>query len=197
MLGYITYNSSQIDNESTLGLEGTSQSLAYRVHGVESHFHAPERWIGKRGTQTATDWGTPDSIAPFRAISGDNTYGADANDEALILGTGDSPLTVGNLRFDIHRIFVIDASKRTPYKLRIAFGSTTLAAAISAGAYSEVITKGIPTDEEENDGNCPGLGVDVRMPRCVAGTDKVWVQAWNATDNATVDFLVGLHEYVG
>jgi hypothetical protein len=35
------------------------------------------------------------------------------------------------------------------------------------------------------------------MPRGTCGTTKVWVQAWNATDNATIDFLVGLHEYEG
>ena len=29
------------------------------------------------------------------------------------------------------------------------------------------------------------------------GADKVWVQGWNATDNATLEFFGGLHEYEG
>ena len=36
----------------------------------------------------------------------------------------------------------------------------------------------------------------IQMPR-VAVASKVWVQAKNATDNATVDFFVGMHFYEG
>ena len=38
---------------------------------------------------------------------------------------------------------------------------------------------------------------EVMMPRGTCGVTKVWFQAWNASDNATIDFLVGLHEYEG
>ena len=41
-----------------------------------------------------------------------------------------------------------------------------------------------------------GAPIDVRMPRIACGS-KVWVQAKNATDNATIDFFCGGHEYPG
>jgi len=34
----------KIDSAATLGLEGTSNSLAYRVMELERHFHNVERW---------------------------------------------------------------------------------------------------------------------------------------------------------
>ena len=41
-----------------------------------------------------------------------------------------------------------------------------------------------------------GVPVSLRMPRLDSGVDKVWVQAKNATNDATIDFFVGVHEYV-
>ena len=182
----------KIDSLTTLGLLGVSNSLGYRVHEIERHFHGRERWLGKRASQTATEWGTPTVLTPFRAISGNNTYGAEANDEALVLGTADSPLIAGNTRFDLHRIVMIGASSSTAYKLRIVYGAGTMADAITAGQYSEVVIMSDPSAQQ-----VPHEVTEVMMPRGTCGTTQVWVQAWNATDNATFDFLVGLHEYEG
>lgn len=193
MIGDITINSSKIDSEATLGLTGTSNSLAYRVHEIENHFHSVERWVGIRGSQTGTDWGVDTSITPFQAISGNNTYGADANDEALVLGTGDLPIVSGGVKTDIQRLFIIDSSVDTRWKLRIIYGSGTMAAAIAAGQYTEIITQ-IDATNPQLSTTSP---VEIRIPRFTSGTDQIWVQGWNATDNATIDFLVGVHEYEG
>jgi hypothetical protein len=180
-----------IDNATTVGLRGASNSLAYRVHEIERHLHGRERWRGKAASQTATDWAA-DLLTPFRAISGANTYGADANDEALVLGTDDTPIISGMVRYDLHRIMMVGASSSTAYKLRIVYGSGTMADAITAGQFSELVIMSDPSAQQ-----VPHDVFDVMMPRGTCGVTKVWVQAWNATDNATIDFLVGLHEYEG
>ena len=184
---------SKVDNLATDGLEGVPNSLSYRVHEIEKHHHSRERWLGKRGSQTATDWGVDTVITPFQAISGNNTYGADANDEALVIGTGDSPLISGMVKYDLHRIFIADVSVDTKFKLRIVYGSGTIGDAITAGQYSEALVETDSTNPQQS----AGIPFLINMPRLVCGTDQVWVQVWNATDNATIDFLVGLHEYIG
>ena len=71
----------KIDNQATLGLLGTNNSLAYRVHEIEKHFHSPERWLGILGAQTATDW-ADDTLTPFVAArrSSSRAYARDTHD---------------------------------------------------------------------------------------------------------------------
>jgi hypothetical protein len=182
----------KIDGEATLGLVGVSNSLAYRVHEIEKHFHSRERWFGKLGSQTATAWGEADSIAPYRAISGAGVYGADADDEALVLGTDDLPLLAGMVKADVHLLFVTALSADTPYLLRMIYGSGTMADAITATQFSTFPVMNIVTGSKSG-----GVAAIIMMPRITCGTDKVWVQCKCATDNATADFLVGIHEYAG
>ena len=191
-LATVASYTARIDSGASDGLSGTANSLAYRIEEIEKHFHNRERWIGKRGSQTATEWGIDTSITAFQAISGDNAYGADADDEALVLGTGDSPLITSMTKYDFHRILVVGVSVDTHYKLRLVYGSGTMGAAITAGTYTEVIVKFDSTNPQQS----AGIPFDVMMPRGTCGTTKVWIQAWNATNNATIDFLVGIHEYV-
>lgn len=158
---------------------------------IERHFHNTEEWFGKMPVQTATDWGTPDSLAPFRAISGLGVYGADPNDEAQVLGTADTPFRAGMTRYDPHRIFIVDFSHAAPYILRIVWGSGTFAAAVAALQYSMIplITPSLPIAQ------AGGIAEPVMMPRLYSGIDKLWVQCKNANDNAYIDFLIGIHEY--
>ena len=37
--------------------------------------------------------------------------------------------------------------------------------------------------------------IDVRMPKVNCGSDKLWASGKNASDNATLDFLIASHEY--
>ncbi len=62
----------KIDNQAVDGLSGVSNSMAYKVHEIEKHFHNHERWFGKLGSQTATAWADEDSLVMYRAISGNN-----------------------------------------------------------------------------------------------------------------------------
>lgn len=162
-----------------------------QINEVQGHLLNRERWLGKRAVPTATLWGSPDSITPFRAISGANTYGTDVDDEAKVVGTGDLPLQIDRRKFDLHRLLITGVSSNTHYKLRIICGSGTMLEAIGLGEYSEIAVK----FDAANPTQSAGSPIDFFDVGCDSGADKVWIQAWNATDNATIDFLVGLHEY--
>jgi len=159
------------------------------VTEIEKHLHNRERWFGKLAVQTATDW-AENNLSPFRAISGANDYGSDPNDEALVLGTADTPTIAGNTRYDMHDIFVVAASSDTVYKMRFVYGVGTMADAIAAGQYSTTMIKIDPAVQSS-----PSVVHAIMMPRGICGATQVWVQAWNVTDNATIDFFVGIHEY--
>jgi hypothetical protein len=175
------------DRINTIQANLTS-TLAETVE-IEHHYHNRERWRGKLAVQTATDW-ADDTLSPFRAISGNNAYGSDVNDEALVIGTADTPAIAGMTKYDPHLIFVVDASSSTVYKIRLVYGSGTMAAAIAAGQFSEAMFRMDPAAAQDAHGP-----VDFRMPRLTCGTDQCWLQCWNASNNATLDFLVGWHEY--
>lgn len=181
----------KIDSFPTLGLNGVEDSLAYRTDEIEKHFHNRERWVGKKAVQTGTDW-ADDVLTPFQAISGNNDYGSDVNDEALVLGTDNTPIIPGNVKFDIRRFLITELSATTQYKLRIIYGTGTMGDAITANQYTEFVV--INTATGPFSGGEPS---SIMMPRLNCGIDQVWVQAWNNTNNATIDFLVGIHEYVG
>lgn len=162
-------------------------NILAEITEVEQHFHTRSRWFGKNGAQAANIWAA-DTLAPYRCISGNNTYGADANDEALVWGTANAMIS-GQTRFDLDRIYVTASSVTTIYKVRFIYGTGTMADAIAAGQYTETITVVASASARLSK-------EDLRMPRLTVGTDKVWAQCWNATDNATIDFVVGIHGYV-
>jgi len=156
---------------------------------VEEHLHSRERWFGKSADQSGNNWGT-DNLTAYQAISGNGVYGADDNDEAKVLGSDDTPSISGMIYFDPHRITVVAVSSDTVYKIRTVYGTGTMAAAIAAEQFTEthIMTY---TDKANKFGGAP---FDIMMPRIDVGT-KIWVQCKNATNNATVDFFIGIHEY--
>lgn len=191
-----TSRNPKIDNQAVDGLLGVNNSLAYKVEEMEKHIHNVERWIGISGDQSGTDWSDSVSdatmIPPFVAISGDDTYGADADDEAKILGTSDLPLITDMVKSDIHHLFVVASDDTSIWWLRVVYGSGTMADAITAGQYSEY-----PVIPDAAVQGSISVVTDILMPRITCGTDKIWVQGKNTTDNATISFYVGLHEYSG
>ena len=173
------------------GLLSTSNSIGYRVAEIERHFHSRERWFGKKAVQTATDW-ADNTLAPFRAISGLNAYGTEAGDTAQVIGTADTPVMAGGIRYDAHKLFVTGASSSTVYKIRLTYGSGTYAAAVAADQFSTVM---VQLDAAAS--QVAHAPVEIQMPRGTCAATQVWVDVWNASDNATMDFFVGWHEYEG
>ena len=173
----------QLDTATLIVDVAEVEQLAYES---EKHVHNRERWFGKKGSQTATDWADLASLTPFRAKSGNGIFGADADDEALVLGTDDTPAITDMVKYDAHRILVTATSNANDWVLRLIYGSGTMADAETAGQYSDVMIQEARKDSP----------VEVIMPRGTCGTTKLWIRAKNGTDNATVDFFIGTHEYV-
>lgn len=196
LMGYIKGvlgGTNKIDDVATSGLAGVSNSLAYRVHEIEKHFHNYCKWFGISASQAGNDWALSVSAAgmrnPYVAISGNADYGADVNDEAKVWGTDD---TMGaDTKLDLQQLFITAASVTTIYYLRIIWGAGTMADAITALQYSE-----IPVVADAAQGGSIDVILPVMMPRITIGTHKIWIQAKNATNNATISFLVGGHSYV-
>ena len=153
--------SGKIDNKAVSGLAGTYNSLAYRVHEIERHFHSKELWYGKLGTQTATAWFEAESPTPFRAISGDGAFGSDTSDEALVVGSADTSATNGAY-FDFHRYLILAASATSAYVLRLVYGTGTMAQAVTAAQYSDTMFS-VPANARQTP-------VIVQMPRVAVGT---------------------------
>ena len=191
-------NSPKIDQQPVDGLLGVEGSLAYKVGTLNVHNHSRERWFGISGDQSGNDWAT-DTLTPFVAISGANDYGTDHTggaglvDEAFVIGTDDMPAISGMVHYDLHRILILDVDHSTVYKLRIVYGSVDRATSVSAGQYSEVTV----LFDAVSPTISAGSAIEIRMPRLISGTDMVWIEAWNATDDSQIDFLVGVHEYEG
>jgi len=165
-------------------------SIVEDAYEAAHHVHNREHWFGKSADQSGDDWALLEGLTTFQAISGNGDFGSDANDEAKVLGVDDTPIIAGQTKFDIHKILVQALSTDTPWIIRVVYGSGTMAAAISAGQYSEIMVQNIVTGSKAG-----GVPIQIMMPQCVAGTDQIWIQAKNATDNATCDFFVGVHGY--
>lgn len=155
---------------------------------AEEHQHHKTIWYGKKSDQT-TYWCDVNSLTPYRAISGSAAYGSDASDEAQLFSASDtlSEIGTGLVCGDFDQILIVANSSDTIYKCRLVWGTGTLAAAVSAGQYSEFmyIRKSTDTVRLPREIKCPKIPVN----------NKVWLQCLNASDNATIDFYIGVHAY--
>jgi hypothetical protein len=182
----------KIDSFKTDGLSGTSNSLAYRVHEIEKHFHSREIWFGEHSLRDAeVDCGERDTMTPFQTDAGNDTWSVTP---LCIIGTGDVPISTAYVKLDLHHVVVVDVEATADldlHKVQLIWGSGTVANAISADQISD-----IPPFIPER--GAAFSVMDVMMPRITIGTDKVWVRHWvDGTNTATMDFFVGFHEYVG
>ena len=185
----IDTDTSKIDDAATSGLAGTSNSLAYRVHELERHFHNVERWWGAAAVPDETNAIAATVTVPFVAVSGDNTWGA----AIPICGTADNPVLSTDAKFDIHRLLIVSLDDETDaWRIRIIWGTGTSADAITAGQWSEIMlqSNAVPGNR------AGGQPLDVIMRRETVGT-KLWAQVWNNTNRETMSFYWGAHGYEG
>lgn len=178
----------KIDSAATDGLSGTSNSLAYRVHETERHFHSYERWFELAAVPNA-EVHRADAIGTgagaFQIDAGNDAYGS----WVQVLGSSDTPVGTGNTHYDVHRIEVEATERAFTYVIQIAFGASG-AAALTAGTYTEA-----PFTPANNLIDSGPLIVQSR--RQTVGT-KAWARCICPGQNtATADFYIGLHEYEG
>jgi hypothetical protein len=155
----------------------TVDELLLEIEAAEHHLHNREVWFGNGATE--------DSLTPYQITSGNAILGS----EVLLLDTGDTPVIAGNTKFDFHRIHITGLSSATVYHLRLIWGTGTVGDAETAKQYTTItIQKIIAT------GVAQGTPIALLMPQLAVGT-KVWAKCKNATNLATLDILVGIHEY--
>ena len=188
LLTLVTGVKAKTDNiPASPATQATAAAAALDALEIETHFHNREYWFGLAAAPTGTHFADRARLTPFVATSGNGDFGTDVGDEASVIGSADLPVRGGSTIFDLRRFSIVDVSTATPFILRIIHGTGTMADAETAGQYTEIAVHE-PTAAGQN------KPVDNFCERIAVG-EFVWVRAKNATNNATVQFLIGLHEY--
>ena len=170
----------KVDEKAVLGLLGIHNSLAYKVHEIEKHFHNREHWFGKSAVDTFLD---PDVLTEWQVTAGDGS----AFGDAIQLSNGDEIESGSATKYyDMHKILVTAVSATSKiYKLQFLYGTGVVGDATIA---TEVV------------GYFPATGksaaIPFIMPR-ITCNNKVWIKAACETNGGTIDFIVGLHIYQG
>ncbi len=182
----MSYNSdtSKIDSLATDGLAGVANSLAYRIHEIEKHFHSEEHWYGTDGDGTGS---TANNLDEWELTAGTSeAYGT----EVQLLGANDVSATDFSFtpaKFDLHRVSVTTSDTNdVNYMVQLwagtgAFGAATLVTSFPYRAAAN---------------NVESLPIDVQMGRQDVAT-KIWARVRCETNSATLSILVGIHAYVG
>jgi len=178
------------DTVATTGLLGTADSLAYRVHEIDRHNHSWERWMCKAVTPTGTHFADrigalAGSIVGFELTSGNDTWGT----WLQILGSGDTPVVPGMVKYDLHKWTTITTDSITTWFIQLGFGASG-AAAITA----ETLCSFVFVPASTSDRTTP---ITVQTKRQAAGT-LAWARGWSVGANGKkATFMIGLHEYEG
>ncbi len=182
----------KIDEQTTLGLAGASNSLAYRTHEIETHFHSNESWYGIAAVPDLPDHAA-DRIGTATAgfiVDGGAGAGGSWGDWVQIFGTDDTPARSGMAKFDFHRLFVTAVERAsTVHFIQIGFGASG-ADALADGTYTEFVYRSGAAVNRE-------APVDFQTKRHDAGT-LAWIRIWAVgADTGTLTVFLGIHEYVG
>ena len=180
----------KIDDQAVNGLLGTPNSLAYKVHEIERHFHGREKWFGAAVTpsgETHVADRMATSNAPFALLSGNDVFG----NWVQILGSSDTPASSGSVKFDGHRFVVTGTDSTAIFIVQIVSGeSADIAAKLAAEEFTEA-----PYISATNN-NDSGIS-DIMSSRVDVG-EKIWARCRCIGQSAkTINFYFGLHEYEG
>jgi len=179
---------SGIDDEVSAGLDGTNNSLGYRVAEIETHLHSFEHFYGAAVTPSGeTHVADPlgPGVNPFVIDAGDNDWGA----WVQIIGSEDMPFTPGAVKFDLNELAIITAERDETYFVQIAFGEDAATALAAFHYLSQVFH---PASNQVD-----AVPVVVQCRRQGAGT-KAWARCLClGQDTGTLSFYYGFHEYQG
>jgi hypothetical protein len=172
----------KIDGAAVLGLLGANNSLAYRVHEIERHFHSYEKWFGVAATPSGTHKADrlASGIASFQIDGGNLLFG----EWVQILGSAD---TIE--KYDPHKVYITDVQESVPYFVQIAFGADA-DVAVAAESFTEFVYRADATnsDRTEFQFNC----------RRQAAGSPAWARCLALGSNTgTLNFYFGLHTYEG
>jgi len=180
----------KIDNAAATGLLGTEDSLSYAIVEIERHLHNREKWFGAivaPENELLIADRMAGGVPAFTLAAGNDDFGS----WVQILGSSDTPVIAGSVKFDAHRFMITATNSTKPYIIQIAAGeSAGLAALIATEMFTE-----IPYIAASNN-NDSGIS-DIMTRRVPVGT-KVWARACCIGGNGTtISFYFGIHEYEG
>ena len=167
-----------------------AQKAYQEAYEAEHHIHGRTIWFGVDPTPDAgVSEGDIDSMSPFQIDAGNDGFpGSDV--WTLILGTGDTPVETG-MQFYDPDIMVIDEveTDQTITRLQLAWGASG-AIGEAAGDMTEILFKPAKAATQID----PPFTVQAK--RIPSGT-KLWARCWVAGANtSTIDFFLGIHEYL-
>jgi len=180
----------KIDSLKTDGLEGINNSLAYRVHEIEKHLHNNEKWFGLAAVPNAEIHRADRMdgvILPFTLTAGNNDFGS----WVQVLGSSDTPVTTGCLKFDLHRFLVTTTNSTSAFIIQVVKGeSADIAAKLASEDYSE-----FPYISATNNADS---GINDILDTRVSVGEKLWARcACVGQNGTTIAFYFGIHEYIG
>ena len=184
-----TTDVNKIDAEAVDGLAGVHNSLAYKVHEIEKHFHSAGSWFETATTPAGTTH-TADRIGvgagAFQLDAGDDTWGA----WVQILGSTDTPARTGGAYFDPHEMLIEAAERENTYFIQFTQGAVDAATSYAAGAYTELVI-GVDATRKFKE------ITSIHTGRAAAGS-MLWARCMvPGVNTGTLDFFIGIHEYPG
>jgi hypothetical protein len=146
--------------------------------------------FGKAAVPTATHWGDKYSIVPYIATSGNGDFGTDPNDEALLIGSSDTPTQLNKTKFIISRISMSYVTANSQYIIMLLYGTGTMAEAEMAEQFTTMnFRRSQPGVPECN------INLDIVMPLLNVGT-KVWMKVKGAYNNSQIYSLIDIIEFI-
>jgi len=86
------------DSKTTVGLLGVNNSLAYRVHEIEKHFHSSEQVFGNNSGFMAAD-----EPVKFTVVGGDDAWGTELHIHGGdVIESGSS-----TMKFDLNTLYIV------------------------------------------------------------------------------------------
>ncbi len=178
---------SKIDKTAVNGLLGGNNSLAYKVHEIEKHFHSSEFWFGNDGDSTMS---RANNTTPWVLDGGaQNVYGTEVQISAANDFNADIEGQTAAVKIDLHKITVVESEENdVNYVIQFWAGETTFS---EAGFLTEVPYR--------TGGNAAeAQPISVMCPRFKVGC-KIWgrVKCSHAVSNKQLSILIGAHGYKG
>ena len=168
--------SPKIDLQAVAGLLGVPDSLAYIVATIENHNHSARVFYGKSAGDPYLD---PDVLTEWQIQAKSAGY----TGTAIQISNGDE---LDCVFYDLNRILVTATSAANKVqKIQFLYGT----GAVGDATVATEVAMYVPASGKSE-------SMVVNMPRIPCGS-KVWALAFSETDNATIDFIVGIHEYDG
>lgn len=172
-----------------MGLHKSTENIECRTEIIEHHLHSNERWFEKAASANG-ELHVADRIGngsgSFQIDAGNDDWGA----WVQILGTNDTPVEVGETKFDSHRFQFVTAERNADYFVQVLKQNTN------------PNTQGIANTNEITEFVLRPLSnvldadpLQIRMKRHLAGS-KIWVRCiCPGQDTGTLNFYPGIHEY--